>query len=67
MFGNLMLFVSVLLVMGLLALLVGSLAWLYNDAEAHHKTGCLWVLIAFFTWPFGVIAYLLLRDREVRL
>ena len=46
---------------------MGSLVWLYNDAEVRRKTGCLWLLIAFFTWPLGVIAYLILRDREVRL
>ena len=26
-----------------------------------------WALIVFFTWPFGLIAYLLLRDQTVQL
>jgi hypothetical protein len=47
--------------------LAGSLVWVYVDANAHGKTGCLWVLIAFFTWPLGVLAYALLRGRTVNL
>ncbi len=50
-----------------LVLAFGSIAWTWVDANRHEKAGCLWALIAFFTWPLGVIAYILLRDREVRL
>ena len=45
----------------------GSIIWVYRDAEARGKTGCLWLLIIFFTWPFGLIAYFLLRDQDVKL
>ena len=51
----------------ILALLPASLVWVYRDAEGRGKTGCLWLLIAFFTWPFGVLAYLVLREKPVRL
>ncbi|MBM2850484.1 MAG: hypothetical protein HW418_3426 [Anaerolineales bacterium] len=51
----------------MLVLLAASLVWVYLDAQKRGKTGCLWLLIAFFTWPFGVVAYLVLRDKTVQL
>jgi hypothetical protein len=50
-----------------LAVYAGSLAWVYADAGRRGKTGCLWALIVFFTWPLGLIAYWLLRDQDVKL
>jgi len=41
--------------------------WVYRDAEKRGKTGCLWLLFISATGPLGLIAYLVLRDREVRL
>lgn len=49
------------------AVMAGSLVWVYVDANARGKTGCLWLLIAFSTWPLGVLAYALLRGRTVKL
>jgi len=49
----------------MMVLYIGSLVWVYQDSEKLGKTGCLWVLIVFFTWPFGLIVYFLLRDQEV--
>ena len=46
---------------------VVAMLWVYRDAEARGKTGCLWLLIISATGPLGIIAYLVLRDREVRL
>lgn len=69
-YGNLMPVwsgVSVLVGLAFLILFAGSLIWLYQDAESRGKAGCLWMLIAWFTWPFGVLAYILLRDQDVRL
>ena len=66
-FGNLLAIVASLTGVGLLALFVVSLVWIYNDAEAHGKTGCLWLLIVWITWPLGALAYLALRDRKVQL
>ncbi len=51
----------------MLILYIASLYWVYKDSEQRGKTGCLWALIVFFTWPFGLIAYFLLRDQEVKL
>jgi len=64
-FGNLLLISLGFLTILLLTLFLGSLVWVYRDAEARGKTGALWVLIVFFTWPFGLIAYFMLRDQEV--
>jgi len=50
-----------------LILYIASLFWVYKDSVKRGKTGCLWVLIVFFTWPFGLIAYFLLREQEVKL
>ena len=44
-----------------------SLAWVYEDANAHGKTGSLWLLIVWFTWPIGVLVYYLLRNKPVQL
>jgi len=41
--------------------------WVYRDAEKRGKTGCLWLLLISATGPLGIIAYFVLRDREVRL
>jgi hypothetical protein len=66
-FGNLLLISGVVFALIMLMLYILSLVWIYRDSEQRGKTGCLWVLIIFFTWPFGLIAYLLLRDQEVKL
>ncbi|MEO8285232.1 MAG: hypothetical protein ABI670_02210 [Chloroflexota bacterium] len=66
-FGSIVAIVVMLLVMAFLISIVVSLLWLYRDAERRGKTGCMWLLIAFFTWPWGVIAYYLLRDKQVTL
>ena len=44
-----------------------SLAWVYEDANAHGKTGSLWLLIVWFTWPIGLLVYYLLRNKPVQL
>lgn len=66
-FGNALLIFGIIFGILMLVLYLGSLVWLYQDAQGRGKTGCLWVLIVFFTWPFGLIAYILLRDQEVKL
>jgi hypothetical protein len=64
-FGDFLLIGGFLFSLLMMVLYIVSLVWVYNDSEARGKTGCLWVLIVFFTWPFGLIAYYLLRDQEV--
>ncbi len=66
-FGNVLVILGIVFGILILVLYLGSLVWLFRDAEGRGKTGCLWVLIVFFTWPFGLIAYILLRDQEVKL
>lgn len=66
-FGNLLAVTSGLCGCFLFGIMVASLLWIFVDAQARGKTGCLWVLIAFFTWPLGVLAYLILRHTRVRL
>jgi hypothetical protein len=66
-FGNLLMILAAALAITFFILFVFSLAWVFRDAEARGKTGCLWLLIVFFTWPFGLLTYFLLRDKEVRL
>lgn len=66
-FGNLLVIFGVLCGAAFLVLFAVSLVWVYRDAEARGKTGCLWLLIVYFTWPFGLLAYVLLRDQTVQL
>ena len=66
-FGNFFVVGGMCFVALMLILYIASLFWVYKDSEKRGKTGCLWVLIIFFTWPFGLIAYILLRDQEVKL
>ena len=66
-FGTLMIIGSILLIIIFLILWIGSLIWVYQDAEKRGKSGCIWLLLLWFTWPFGLIAYLVVRDKEVRL
>mgnify|MGYP001054802404 CR=1 FL=1 len=54
--------VLAILILGLIAMF-----WVYQDAEKRGKTGCIWLLLISATGPLGLIAYLVLRDREVKL
>lgn len=66
-FGTLMAVVSIFFGILFMILWIGSLIWVYQDAEKRGKTGCLWLLLLWFTWPIGLVAYLVLRDKEVKL
>ena len=66
-FGNLFAISGSCFALLMMILYIVSLVWVYNDSEKRGKTGCLWLLLVFFTWPFGLIAYYLLRDQEVTL
>jgi hypothetical protein len=66
-FGDVMVVVGIICAVVFVVLFALSLVWVYRDAEARGKTGCLWLLIVFFTWPFGLLAYVLLRNRTVQL
>jgi hypothetical protein len=64
-FGNVFLIAGICFGLLMLISFIISLVWVYKDSGQRGKTGCLWLLIVFFTWPFGLIAYYLLRDQEV--
>jgi hypothetical protein len=66
-FGTLMTLFMLLFWLVFMILWIGSLIWVYQDAEKRGKTGCVWLLLLFFTWPIGLIAYLVVRDKEVKL
>ena len=66
-FGNFVIISGICFVTLLMILYFVSLVWVYKNSQKHGKTGCLWLLIVFFTWPFGLIAYFLLREQEIRL
>lgn len=66
-FGTVLFIFGTLLAIAFVIGWVVSLVWVYRDAEHRGKTGCMWLLIAFTSWPWGVIAYYLLRDKQVRL
>lgn len=52
---------------GMLALLIGSCRWAAGDATARGKSGCLVGLLVFFTWPLGLLLWLIARpDTKAR-
>ena len=63
-FGSCLVGLSIL---AIFILMLVAMLWVYRDAEERGKTGCLWVLLIMATGPLGFIAYLVLRDREVKL
>lgn len=66
-FGTTMAIFSILCSVVFVLVWIASMVWIYADAEKRGKTGCIWLLLNFFTFPLGLIAYLVLRDREVKL
>ena len=66
-FGTVLVISGIVFAIALVFGCVVSLGWVYRDSERRGKTGCMWLLIAFFTWPWGVIAYYLLREKRVQL
>ncbi len=48
-------------------LAIASLLWVMWDAGRLGKSGCLWALIVWLSWPIGLIAYIVLRNKDVRL
>jgi drug/metabolite transporter (DMT)-like permease len=49
----------------LLALLVWSLVWVANDAEARGKSGCLVaLLVLFLSWPLSLLVWIIFRPER---
>lgn len=56
--------IDTLLIGLILAIVAFTAVWIYRDASALGMSSWIWFLIALFTWPFGVYAYLLLRKSS---
>ena len=53
--------VAIIFVGGLVLLFFASLVWVYRDAEARGKSGPLMAVLAWFTWPWGLLIWLVAR------
>jgi hypothetical protein len=64
--GSLMILPAAIIGLGVLALYVFSIMWAFSDAEDRGKSGCLVaILVAFLSWPIGLVAWLIFRpDRH---
>jgi hypothetical protein len=56
--------IDALLISLILAIVVFTAVWIYRDASSLGMAPWTWFLIALFTWPLGVYAYLLLRNSS---
>lgn len=52
---------SLLIFGGMMALLIGSCRWAVRDATERGKSGCLIGLLVLFTWPIGLLFWLIAR------
>ncbi len=58
---------AAIILLGVLALYVFSIVWAYRDAQGRDKSGCLVAILVAFSWPIGLIAWLIFRpDRHRR-
>jgi hypothetical protein len=49
----------------LLGLLIWSLVWVYKDAEARGKPGCIVALLVFLlSWPLSLLAWIVFRPES---
>ena len=46
-----------------LTLLIWSLIWVSKDAEARGKSGSLLAILVFFTWPIGLLVWMVARPE----
>ena len=53
--------------LAMLILYVFVILWVYRDAEARGKSGCLVaILVTLISWPIGLIAWLIFRPSGRR-
>lgn len=58
---------AILLTIILVPLFLGSIVWAFGDAKTRGKSGCLVaILVAFLSWPLGLIAWLIFRPDETK-
>jgi hypothetical protein len=48
----------------LLVLYIGSLIWVFKDAERRGKSGCLIALLVALLWPLSLILWLIARPER---
>jgi hypothetical protein len=46
-----------------LTLVIWSLVWVAKDAEARGKSGFLLAILMFFTWPIGLLVWVVARPE----
>ena len=57
-------FQEMFLLLAVGVLYVGSLVWVYRDAEGRGKNGALvTVLVAVAAWPLGLLVWMLVRPK----
>jgi hypothetical protein len=56
---------GLILAIGMLALYIWSLVWVYNDAERRGKAGWLvTLLVALLSWPISLLLWLVIRPEH---
>ena len=58
--------IIIALIIGLVffVIYIASLVWVYRDAERRGKSGILIaLLVAFISWPIGLLVWLIVRDK----
>ncbi|HEV7405416.1 MAG TPA: hypothetical protein VGO11_20905 [Chthoniobacteraceae bacterium] len=58
--GGMMLIMLILFAL-YMTLVIWSLVWVAKDAEARGKSGILLALLMFFTWPVGLLVWIVAR------
>jgi len=53
--------ISLLIFAGMLGLWIGTSNWAARDASRRGKAGCLVGLLVLFTWPIGLLFWLIAR------
>lgn len=57
---------AVLFAIVLVPLYLASILWAFGNARARGKSGCLVaILVAFLSWPLGLVAWVVFRPDEL--
>ncbi len=61
--GGLMCLSGAMCILPIILIVIGLLIaiWVYKDAEKRGKSGALWLIITWFTFPLGLIIWLVVR------
>lgn len=53
--------INLYLGLAFLIFFIWSIVWVYHDAKARGRSGCLFAILVFFTWPVGLPLWLFFR------